>query len=80
LARRSLCSSSGAAEHRVERGAMPSNAAKYIGYARECTRLAKNAKSEEQRRKLTELSGIWMQAAMTEEELAGPQLKLGVAH
>ena len=59
---------------------MPSNAAKYIGYARECISLAKNAKSEEHRRKLTELSGIWMEAAMTEEELAGPQLKLRAAH
>jgi hypothetical protein len=49
---------------------MPSEAAKYLEYARECVRLAGHAVDEVERDKLLELARTWMQAAMTEEEAA----------
>jgi hypothetical protein len=48
---------------------MPSEAAKYLQYARECARLARQARSEEHREKLVRLARVWMDAATTEEEL-----------
>jgi hypothetical protein len=49
---------------------MPSEAAKYIDYARRCTSLAERAKSDAERDKLVDLARVWMSAAMTEEEAA----------
>jgi hypothetical protein len=49
---------------------MPSEAAKYLEYARECVRLAGHAVEAGERDKLVELARTWMQAAMTEEEAA----------
>jgi hypothetical protein len=49
---------------------MPSEAAKYLEYARECIRLAGHAVDAVERDKLVELARTWMQAAMTEEEAA----------
>jgi hypothetical protein len=49
---------------------MPSEAAKYLEYARECIRLAGHAVEAGERDKLVELARTWMQAAMTEEEAA----------
>src|SRR5262249_6423247 len=54
---------------------MPSEAAKYLEYARACARLADRASNEEHRNKLLSLAGVWMDAAMTEEELAEPGMK-----
>jgi len=54
---------------------MPSEAAKYLQYARECVRLAGHTAGEEQREKLLALARVWMDAAMTEEELAGSGMK-----
>ena len=49
---------------------MPSQADKYLEYARECIRLAGYAVEVSERDKLVELARTWMQAAMTEEEAA----------
>lgn len=49
---------------------MPSQADKYLEYARECIRLAGYAVEAGERDKLVELARTWMQAAMTEEEAA----------
>jgi hypothetical protein len=49
---------------------MPSEAAKYFEYARECIRLAGHTVDAVERDKLVELARTWMQAAMTEEEAA----------
>jgi hypothetical protein len=54
---------------------MPSEAAKYLQYARECARLARHTPGKEQREKLLALARVWMDAAMTEEELAGISTK-----
>ena len=54
---------------------MPSEAAKYLQYARECVRLAHRTPGDEQREKLLALARVWMDAAMTEEELAGIPMK-----
>jgi hypothetical protein len=54
----------------VGRGVMPSEAAKYIDYARKCITLAKRAKSDTERDKLVDLARVWMSAAMAEEEVA----------
>jgi hypothetical protein len=48
--------------------AMPSEAKKYEGYARECVRLAGHADTPEARDQLLDLARVWMDAAMTEEE------------
>jgi len=52
-------------------GAVPSEAGKYINYARECVRLAGHAETPEARDKLIELARVWMDAAMTEQDVAG---------
>jgi hypothetical protein len=49
---------------------MPSEAAKYLEYARECIRLAGHAVEAGERDQLVELARTWMQAAMTEDEAA----------
>jgi hypothetical protein len=49
---------------------MASQAKKYIDYARECVRLAGHSASNDARDKLLDLAKVWMNAAMTEEELA----------
>jgi hypothetical protein len=50
--------------------AMPSEAKKYLDYARECVRLAGYTETPEARDKLLELARVWMDAAMTEEQHA----------
>ena len=50
---------------------MPSEAVKYIDYARECVRLAGHAETREARDKLIELARVWMDAAITEQDVAG---------
>jgi hypothetical protein len=55
---------------------MPSDAKKYADYARECVRLAGQAETPEARDKLIGLARVWMDAAMTEEELTGMQVAL----
>jgi hypothetical protein len=42
-------------------------AEKYHAYARECLRLAEKADKADLRKKLTELSKVWMEAALNEE-------------
>jgi hypothetical protein len=49
---------------------MPSEAAKYIDYARKCLTLAQSAKSDLERDKLVDLARVWMSAAVDEEEVA----------
>jgi hypothetical protein len=49
---------------------MPSEAAKYIDYARKCIGLAECAKSDAERDKLVDLARVWMSAAMDEDEVA----------
>jgi hypothetical protein len=49
---------------------LSSEAEKYHDYARECIRLAEQAKTAEHREKLLDLSRAWMEAALTEEEYA----------
>ena len=51
---------------------MPSEASKYLDYARECIRLAGHAESADARDKLIDLARVWMDAAMTEEAMATP--------
>jgi hypothetical protein len=50
---------------------VPSEAGKYINYARECVRLAGHAETPEARDKLIELARVWMDAAMTEQDMPG---------
>jgi hypothetical protein len=45
-------------------------AKKYYEYARECTRQAADAESEDHRNKLTELARVWLEAALIEERAA----------
>jgi len=49
---------------------MPSEAKKYLDYARECVRLAGHAETADARDKLIALARVWMDAAMTEETAA----------
>jgi hypothetical protein len=53
---------------------MPSEAKKYLGFARECMRLAGQAKDTQTREKLIDLARVWMNAAMNEQELARSQV------
>lgn len=46
---------------------MPSEAAKYWFYSRECVRQAGQAETEERRSRLLELSRTWGEAAVREE-------------
>jgi hypothetical protein len=48
---------------------MFSEAQKYHAYARECVRLADEAKTLETKEKLLELSRVWNDAALREEGL-----------
>lgn len=43
---------------------------KYRNYARECMRLAEEARSVETRNKLIELAQVWSEAAVLEQEVA----------
>lgn len=45
-----------------------SEAKKYHGYARECLKLAEEATRPDVRERLFELSGVWMEAALEEEQ------------
>ncbi len=47
---------------------MLSEAKKYHGYARECLKLAEEATRADVREQLVELSRIWMEAALKEEQ------------
>jgi hypothetical protein len=49
---------------------MPSEAKKYLDYARECVRLAGQAENADARDKLIDLARVWMDAAITEEAAA----------
>jgi hypothetical protein len=49
---------------------MGAEAKKYFGYAMECARQAREAICEERRDKLLELSRVWMNAALTEGNIA----------
>jgi hypothetical protein len=59
---------------------MPSEAKKYLEYARECMRLAGHAETPDTREKLIGLARVWMDAAMREEEYAGQRVALNVPH
>jgi hypothetical protein len=48
---------------------MPSEAKKYESYARECVRLAGQADTVELREKLLEVARVWMNAAITEQDI-----------
>jgi hypothetical protein len=50
---------------------MRSEARKYCDYARECVRLAGRAETSDLRDQLLDLARVWMDAAMTEDGLAG---------
>jgi hypothetical protein len=45
-----------------------SEAKKYYGYARECLKLAEEATRPDVRERLVELSRVWMEAALSEEQ------------
>jgi hypothetical protein len=45
-----------------------SEAKKYHGYARECLKLAEEATRPDVRERLVELSRVWMEAALSEEQ------------
>jgi hypothetical protein len=55
-------------------GVLSWEARKYYGYAHECTRLAEHADSVEKRNKLLELARVWIDAALTEEQLLQSRL------
>jgi hypothetical protein len=45
-----------------------SEAKKYHGYARECLKMAEEASRADVRERLVELSRVWMEAALREEQ------------
>jgi hypothetical protein len=47
---------------------MLSEAKKYHSYARECLKLAEEATRSDVRKRLVELSRVWMEAALREEK------------